>query len=124
MTDMNIMQIMNYVGDKIPSESAYALRQRLVVLPDSAAPYFYSVPLHDTTTVIILSVFLGGFGVDRFVIGDVGLGVAKLLLGGLTLGIWPLIDIFFCYKRAKEKNFEKLMAAAPVQPPVPPYPAR
>jgi TM2 domain-containing membrane protein YozV len=58
----------------------------------------------------VLSVFLGGLGVDRFVIGDVGLGVAKLLLGWITFGIWPLIDIFFCYKKAKEKNFNKLMS--------------
>ena len=59
--------------------------------------------------VVLLSVFLGGLGVDRFVIGDTGLGVAKLLLGWATLGIWPLIDIFFCYKKAKLKNFLKIM---------------
>ena len=42
-------------------------------------------------------------------IGDVGLGVAKLLFGWLTCGIWPLIDIFMSYKSSKEKNFNKLM---------------
>ena len=41
MTEMNIMQVMNYIGDKIPSDSAYAFRQRLASLPDSAAPYFF-----------------------------------------------------------------------------------
>lgn len=34
----------------------------------------------------------GGLGVDRFMRGQVGLGVCKLLLGWLTLGIWPLVD--------------------------------
>jgi len=36
--------------------------------------------------------FLGIFGVDRFVRGQVGLGIVKLLFGWLTIGIWPLVD--------------------------------
>lgn len=40
----------------------------------------------------ILGFFLGVLGVDRFYLGNVGLGVAKLFLGWLTFGIWPLID--------------------------------
>lgn len=37
--------------------------------------------------------FLFGYlGVDRFMRGQVGLGVAKLLLNWLTLGLWSLID--------------------------------
>ena len=40
----------------------------------------------------ILGFFLGILGIDRFYLGNIGLGVAKLFLGWLTLGIWPLID--------------------------------
>lgn len=29
---------------------------------------------------------------DRFYLGNIGMGVAKLLLGWATFGIWPLID--------------------------------
>ena len=42
---------------------------------------------------LLLSIFLGGLGVDRFYLGQVGLGVAKLLLSWLTFGIWWLIDV-------------------------------
>ncbi|CAN5362285.1 hypothetical protein BH11ACT3_BH11ACT3_09490 [soil metagenome] len=44
------------------------------------------------TVASILGFFLGGLGVDRFYLGNIGLGIAKLLLGWATLGIWPLVD--------------------------------
>lgn len=44
------------------------------------------------TVASILGFFLGGLGVDRFYLGNIGLGVAKLLVGWLTFGLWPLID--------------------------------
>jgi len=44
------------------------------------------------TVAAILGFFLGGIGVDRFYLGNIGMGIAKLFLGWLTFGIWPLID--------------------------------
>ena len=42
--------------------------------------------------VWVFCFLLGGFGVDRFVRGQVGLGVCKLLFGWLTIGIWAMVD--------------------------------
>ena len=109
MTEERVMEVLGVIKDKVPEEKYVTIKNRLRAASDSLADEILSVKLHGPVGIILLSVFLGGIGVDRFVIGDVGLGVGKLLVGWLTLGIWPLIDIFLCYKKAKEKNFNKLM---------------
>lgn len=41
---------------------------------------------------LILSIFFGSLGVDRFMMGQVGWGILKLITGG-GFGIWWLIDV-------------------------------
>ena len=62
----------------------------------------------DPTTLLLVSLFLGVLGIDRFMLGDVGMGVLKLLTGGVC-GIMTIVDWFTIQKKTKEHNFEKLM---------------
>jgi TM2 domain-containing membrane protein YozV len=53
-------------------------------------------------TALLLSIFLGQLGIDRFYTGHIGLGIGKLLtLGGF--GVWTLVDIIlFATKSVKD----------------------
>jgi hypothetical protein len=52
-------------------------------------PWLYSD--RNWMVAVVLSFFLGVFGIDRFYLGYTGMGLAKLVtIGGL--GIWALID--------------------------------
>ena len=67
----------------------------------------YSRQRKDPTVALLLSIFLGGLGVDRFYIGDIGLGVAKLLTGG-GLFIWAIVDWFLIRNATAAKNTEAI----------------
>ena len=52
---------------------------------------------------LLFSIFLGYLGVDRFYMGQVGIGIGKLLtLGGC--GIWYLVDIILIATRSSNDS--------------------
>lgn len=71
----------------------------------------YAAPGHKVVTVDknlhvwVWCFLLGWFGVDRFIRGQIGLGVCKLLLSELTLGIWPLVDWIIAMVEAYGSSF-------------------
>lgn len=83
------------------------IRERLLAIDDSKWIMISTVQLKDPQTSLIISILAGSLGVDRFMIGDTGLGVGKLLTCG-GLGIWAIIDWFIIQKATREKNMQKI----------------
>lgn len=103
--DMYLMTHAKY----FQSSHIHYIRERLLAMDDSKAGLIHAADLKDPTTIIIVSVLAGGFGIDRFLIGDTGLGVAKLLTCG-GFGIWAIVDWFLITDLTKQKNMETLQA--------------
>lgn len=82
-----------------------AVREKLLSLDDSKWPLVQTLQFKTPDTAQLLSVLGGNFGMDRFYIGDTGLGIAKLLTCG-GAGIWTIIDWFSIAAAARQKNME------------------
>jgi TM2 domain-containing membrane protein YozV len=57
--------------------------------------------------MLIVSLLAGSLGIDRFLIGDIGLGIGKLITCG-GLGIWAIVDWFLIQGVTKEKNLQTI----------------
>ena len=103
--DMFIMMNNKY----FPESQIPFIRERLLAADESKTCMLHAVQYNDPMTALILSLLIGAYGIDRFYIGDTGIGVAKLLTCG-GLGIWAIIDWFLIMDSTRQKNLERLMA--------------
>ncbi len=103
--DMYILSNSKY----FPAEKVPYIREKLLALPDDKYILLTSLEMKDPTTILLISIFLGTLGIDRFMIGDTGMGVLKLLTGGCC-GILAIVDWFTISGKTKELNFNKIMS--------------
>ncbi len=92
-----------------PEGKIMYLREKLESTDDSKFNLISTIELKDPTTMLLISIFLGTLGVDRFMIGDTAMGVLKLLTCGCC-GILTIVDWFSISNKVKEQNFTKLMS--------------
>ena len=91
-------------------EDFAVIRGLLPELSDYELQVLNGTCFRDPTMMLVLSILVGELGVDRFLLGDTGLGVLKLITAG-GLGIWWLVDIFTVDRRTKEYNFKQFNEA-------------
>lgn len=121
------------IKDKIPSNSHYAINESLSNATKEQENAISLIELKNPIIGLIMSIFLGIFGADRFYKGDVLQGVIKLglfvaylifmIIGAIVesdevLGIgmifmivdytWAIIDIFLVFKGIKKDNLLKI----------------
>ncbi|HFU4202739.1 TPA: TM2 domain-containing protein [Streptococcus suis] len=103
-----VQQFLLMNSNKFEGAHYLVLQKTLTGISQEKIHQIYMVDLKDPQMVLICSLLFGGLGVDRFIIGDVGLGILKLITAG-GFGIWTIIDYFLTYKKARQVNFERVM---------------
>ena len=102
--DMFLMTNQKY----FPTEKMMFLKEKLYRLDESQFSMISCIEMKDPTTLLLISLFLGSWGVDRFMLKETGMGVLKLLTLGCC-GVLTIIDWFSVQNKVKEKNFNSLM---------------
>ena len=103
--DMFIMTNQKY----FPEEKIVYLKDRLRTMDEEKFSLISTIEMKEPTTLLLVSIFLGTLGIDRFMLGDTGMGILKLLTAGCC-GILTIVDWFTVSKRTKDLNFNKVMS--------------
>jgi len=86
------------------------VREALTDMDDSRWSLLQMTQFKDPNIMLIVSLLGGSLGIDRFMLGDTGLGIGKLLTCG-GFGIWTIVDWFLIMGETRNKNIEKFMMA-------------
>lgn len=98
------------VSSKLPQYRLAELKRELELLEEYRLQGLSYIDLHDPSMLVGLSFIAGYLGLDRFLIGDIGLGIGKLLTFG-GCGIWWFVDLFLISGATKAKNYRLIKRA-------------
>jgi hypothetical protein len=82
MIKEKIDQFLSAHAAELPAEAMTEIRERLEAADDSKFDELNMLQFKNPTTMLLIAFFLGGYGVDRFMLGDTTMGAVKLLTCG------------------------------------------
>ncbi|EPH09270.1 hypothetical protein HMPREF9309_00789 [Campylobacter ureolyticus ACS-301-V-Sch3b] len=131
---MNNAILMQNLSKVLPNSALYGLDKKLENLSESQLNTLMIYKFKNPVLCLILSIFAGGWGVDRFYIGDIKWGIIKIAIPfaiviiGLLLSlflaqiayaimgvaflaymVFLIIDIFRVQKECKELNYQTFL---------------
>lgn len=92
---------LNKYTDYIPFNSQDYIHEKLTKAKSEIN--LNDITFHNPNVALLLSIFLGSIGFDRFYIKSYAIGICKLLTGG-GCGLWWFLDIFLIKNATKQKN--------------------
>ena len=102
--DMYVMTNQKY----LPAEKIIFIKQKLQEIDEEKFSLVSTVEFKDPTTILLVSLFIGSLGVDRFMMGDTAMGILKKVTMGLC-GILTIVDWFSVQKKTRDMNYNNLM---------------
>ena len=108
---MSITQADLFLANKssfFPQESLGSIRELLETLPDHDINMLNGVDFKDPTIYLVISIVGGTLGIDRFLLGDIEMGILKMLTGGLC-GVLTIYDWFIIGERVKQQNLQMFL---------------
>ena len=127
MTEEKVKKVARHFEKKFPLEGYENFKRRLGLVPDSYYDEIMAIPTKKSVVAILLAIFLGGIGLDRFYVGDKKMGIIKIVASVVVaicsifitipivvtllyfaLAIFQIIDIFLSYKEGKRYNYDKV----------------
>ena len=108
MEEKNFVETFNPLNEYLSAQSV----NRLVALAKERGEVpsqilFVSKNFISPRIMVLVAIFGGIVGIDRFVLKDTGVGILKLLTSGVCCILW-LVDIFSIKKKTVEYN-EKIL---------------
>jgi TM2 domain-containing membrane protein YozV len=110
MTEQDITTFLLKTNNLFPPEGLFFIKKRMEEIGGNVDINQLSLlNFKNPNTSMVLSILgTGIFGIDRFYMGDIGLGIAKLCTcGGFCW--WWIIDMFLTQDATRKKNYYLLM---------------
>lgn len=110
--DRYLNKCRNYFSE----EQIFILKRQLLKLKKEDFLKVTKLDLKSPTGTLVVSMLLGYTGLDRFLLGDIPLGILKFVMflslrSGHWEGLVAAFDTAFIKDRTKEKNFNEVMNA-------------